>query len=209
MLSGFRSFEQQLLIWNRKATGQRAVLDSQARPLDIARLSDRELVFAILRWSALPGASRHHWGTDIDVYDEAARPEGYEVDLVPDEVNPGGMFGPLHAWLDDRILTGTSFGFYRPYDLDRGGRPGAMASELRPGRNRIPAAPDAGPPARDGRAGGPAPQGHRPRTPGRDPRTFRAQRESPGALRHPAGARRCLRKAHVGEVHDPNPEGQA
>ncbi len=24
---------------------------------------------AILRWSALPGASRHHWGTDIDVYD--------------------------------------------------------------------------------------------------------------------------------------------
>lgn len=121
VLSGFRSFEQQLSIWNRKATGQRAVLDSQARPLDIARLSDRELVFAILRWSALPGASRHHWGTDIDVYDEAARPEGYEVDLVPDEVNPGGMFGPLHAWLDDRILTGTSFGFYRPYDLDRGG----------------------------------------------------------------------------------------
>jgi len=121
ILSGFRSFEQQLAIWNRKATGQRAVLDSDARPLDISRLSDRELMLAILRWSALPGASRHHWGTDVDVYDEAARPTGYDVDLVPDEVNPGGMFGPLHAWLDERITTGASFGFYRPYDLDRGG----------------------------------------------------------------------------------------
>ncbi len=69
ILSGFRSFEEQLAIWNGKATGKRAVLDSAAVPLDITRLSERELVFAMLRWSALPGASRHHWGTDLDVYD--------------------------------------------------------------------------------------------------------------------------------------------
>lgn len=121
ILSGFRSFEKQLSIWNRKATGQLTVLDSDARPLDINTLSDRELVFAILRWSALPGASRHHWGTDIDVYDLAAKPEGYAVELVPAEVNPGGMFGPLHAWLDARMAAGTAFGFFRPYDLDRNG----------------------------------------------------------------------------------------
>lgn len=121
ILSGFRSFDDQLSIWNRKATGQRAVLDSEAAPLDIATLSPRELVFAILRWSALPGASRHHWGTDLDVYDEAARPAGYEIDLIPAEVNPGGMFGPLHAWLDERMATGAAFGFFRPYDRDRGG----------------------------------------------------------------------------------------
>lgn len=121
ILSGFRSFDQQLAIWNRKATGRRAVLDSQAMPLDIARLSERELMFAILRWSALPGASRHHWGTDLDVYDLDARPEGYEVELIPEEVNTGGMFGPLHEWLDARIAAGTSFGFFRPYDEDRGG----------------------------------------------------------------------------------------
>lgn len=121
ILSGFRSFDDQLSIWNRKATGKRAVLDSDAVPLDITTLSPHDLAFAILRWSALPGASRHHWGTDLDVCDERARPDGYEVDLIPAEVNPGGMFGPLHAWLDEQIAAGTAFGFFRPYDRDRGG----------------------------------------------------------------------------------------
>jgi LAS superfamily LD-carboxypeptidase LdcB len=121
VLSGFRSFERQLSIWNRKAGGQLAVLDSSARPLDIKRLSPRELAFAILRWSALPGASRHHWGTDLDVYDLAAKPDGYEVDLIPAEVEAGGMFAPLHEWLDRRIADRTSFGFFRPYDADRQG----------------------------------------------------------------------------------------
>jgi len=119
--SAFRGFDRQLGIWNRKAGGKQAVLDSNAVPLDIAKLTERELVFAILRWSALPGASRHHWGTDIDIFDEAARPEGYVVQEIPEEVNPGGMFGPLHQWLDERIAAGTSFGFFRPYDRDRGG----------------------------------------------------------------------------------------
>ena len=119
--SGFRAFEKQLSIWNRKATGQLAVLDSGALPLDIDLLNERELVFAILRWSALPGASRHHWGTDIDVIDAAARPEGYEIELVPEEVDSGGMFGPFHDWLDQRIATSTAFGFFRPYDQDRNG----------------------------------------------------------------------------------------
>jgi LAS superfamily LD-carboxypeptidase LdcB len=121
ILSGFRSFDRQLSIWNRKAAGELPVLDSHARPLDITRLSDAELVFAILRWSALPGASRHHWGTDLDVYDAAAQPAGYEIALVPSEYDGDGMFSPLSRWLDDRIASGTSMGFFRPYDRDRGG----------------------------------------------------------------------------------------
>ena len=121
LLSGFRGFERQLSIWNRKATGQLAVLDSNAVPLDITALTERELAFAILRWSALPGASRHHWGTDLDVYDAAAQPAGYEIELIPEEVEAGGMFAPLHEWLDERMGAGTAFGFFRPYDRDRGG----------------------------------------------------------------------------------------
>src|SRR5688572_7675147 len=54
ILSGFRGFDRQLVIWNEKATGRRVVLDSDAAPLDITTLSERDLVFAILRWSALP-----------------------------------------------------------------------------------------------------------------------------------------------------------
>ncbi len=121
ILSGFRDFARQLAIWNRKATGRQAVLDSNAVPLAIEQLSEKELVFAILRWSALPGASRHHWGTDLDVFDAAAKPEGYEIELLPEEVNSGGMFGPLHDWLDRRIAAHTAFGFFRPYDRDQNG----------------------------------------------------------------------------------------
>ncbi|MEQ1857320.1 MAG: M15 family metallopeptidase [Longimicrobiales bacterium] len=121
ILSGFRSFERQLSIWNRKCDGSLPVLDSAARPLDVPALAPRDLVLAILRWSALPGASRHHWGTDADVYDARAKPPAYTVELVPAEVDAGGMFAPLHEWLDERIAAGTAFGFFRPYDLDRGG----------------------------------------------------------------------------------------
>jgi hypothetical protein len=97
------------------------VLDSRAAPLDIEQLTKHELVYAILRWSALPGASRHHWGTDIDVYDENARPSGYEIELTPEEVDAGGMFAPLHEWLDQRLAAGAGHGFFRPYDQDRQG----------------------------------------------------------------------------------------
>ena len=121
VLSGFRGFERQLSIWNRKAAGELPVLDSEARPLDLATLHDVALAFAILRWSALPGASRHHWGTDLDVYDAAARPPGYEVELLPAEVDRGGMFAPMHEWLDERIARDAAWGFFRPYDRDRGG----------------------------------------------------------------------------------------
>ncbi len=121
VLSGFRGFDRQLSIWNRKVSGELPVLDSLGAPLDIATLTPRELVLAILRWSAIPGASRHHWGTDMDVFDAASTPAGYEVQLLPSEVERGGMHAPLHEWLDARIATGTAFGFFRPYDVDRGG----------------------------------------------------------------------------------------
>ncbi len=98
ILSGFRSFAHQLSIWNRKASGQLAVLDSDAAPLDIRTLTERDLVFAILRWSALPGASRHHWGTDLDVFDAAAKPDGYEIELIP-----GGSPGRRHVRSDARL----------------------------------------------------------------------------------------------------------
>lgn len=121
ILSGFRDFDRQLGIWNRKAAGQQPVLDSSAKPLDIEQLSEKDLAFAILRWSALPGASRHHWGTDLDVFDAAAKPDGYEIELIPEEVNSGGMFGPMHDWLDDRIAADTAYGFFRPYEWDQNG----------------------------------------------------------------------------------------
>jgi LAS superfamily LD-carboxypeptidase LdcB len=119
--SSFRSFDRQLLIWNEKALGLRPLYDSSGHPLAYEQLSPWELAQAILRWSALPGASRHHWGTDLDIYDRAVVPEGYQVQLSPREVSEGGPFHPLHSWLDRQLATDSAEGFFRPYDRDRGG----------------------------------------------------------------------------------------
>lgn len=117
--SGHRGFERQLLIWNAKARGERAVLDDRGRPVELSRLADIDKVFAILRWSALPGASRHHWGTDMDVWDRAAVPADYALQLVAEEYAPGGPFARLASWLaSDEVA---ALGFYRPYREDRGG----------------------------------------------------------------------------------------
>lgn len=121
LASGFRDYDRQLAIWNGKATGQRPLLDDQCRPLAAATLEAGALLHAILRWSALPGASRHHWGSDIDVYDRAALAPSATVELVAAEVADDGPFGPFHRWLDDRIASGRSHGFFRPYATDRGG----------------------------------------------------------------------------------------
>jgi LAS superfamily LD-carboxypeptidase LdcB len=119
--SGFRSFERQLLIFNAKARGERPVLDDSGSAIAMSGLSPEQQLHAILRYSALPGASRHHWGSDIDIYDGAAMPEGYQLQLTPEEVADDGMFGGLHRWLDTQIASGTAAGFYRPFAADTGG----------------------------------------------------------------------------------------
>jgi|AntAceMinimDraft_5_1070358.scaffolds.fasta_scaffold00166_22 LAS superfamily LD-carboxypeptidase LdcB len=119
--SSFRSFARQVVIWNGKASGVRAVHDDDGCDVCIASLTALETLHAIMRFSAIPGTSRHHWGTDLDVFDAAALPTQYQLQLSPAEVAPGGLFDPLHRWLDERMATATSHGFYRPYGKDRGG----------------------------------------------------------------------------------------
>lgn len=116
--SAFRHFDRQRQIWNAKFRGERPVLDATGQPLDLAPLGEARRVEAILTWTALPGASRHHWGTDLDVIDRAAMPEGYAVRLEAAEYAPDGLFGPLTSWLDRNIRR---FGFFRPYVSGRGG----------------------------------------------------------------------------------------
>ena len=111
--SGYRSFARQQQIWNAKALGQRAVYDLQGEQLDILQLPPAQRVSAILNWSALPGTSRHHWGSDIDIFDAAAMPDGYTVQLSRTEADT--VFAELHRWLEQRIAAGQSHGFYRPY----------------------------------------------------------------------------------------------
>jgi LAS superfamily LD-carboxypeptidase LdcB len=112
IISGFRSFEQQLAIWNDKWQGYRPVYSRQGRPLNILSMSDIERYKAISLWSALPGLSRHHWGTDFDVFSSHALSDGYQVQLQPEEFATGGPCNELNTWMEANL---ESFGFFRPY----------------------------------------------------------------------------------------------
>lgn len=111
-VSGFRDFERQLAIWNGKFSGTRPLLDAAGRAIEASQLSPPERITAILRWSALPGASRHHWGTDVDLIDANAVAPGYQVQLTAQEYAESGPFARLAAWLG---VHAPRFGFFRPY----------------------------------------------------------------------------------------------
>ena len=119
LVSSFRDFDRQTTIFNRKWTGQAQLLDIKGDELSYEALSDNEKLHAILTWSALPGGSRHHWGTDIDVYDRAAVHNwGGKFNLVESEYLTGGPCHKLSCWLADNM---EKFGFYRPFSVNTGG----------------------------------------------------------------------------------------
>lgn len=116
--SGFRSFERQLSIWNQKAAGHRPVLDAKGLVVDLSTLSESEQVFAILQWSALPGVSRHHWGSEVDVFDLSAIDPGYQLQLTVEETTGNGPFTEFYRWLNGWLET--QHNFFRPYIAGRG-----------------------------------------------------------------------------------------
>jgi len=115
--SSFRDFDRQSMIWNNKFSGSRPVYNKQQQPVDLTKLTDINKCIAIMRYSALPGASRHHLGTDLDIFDKAAVNDDYKLQLTPNEYEQGGPFAPMSDWLNNNLA---KFGFYRPYkhDLD-------------------------------------------------------------------------------------------
>ena len=117
-VSGFRDFERQLALWNGKFRGERPVLDAASRPLESMSLTVEARTAAILVWSALPGASRHHWGSDCDVIDARALRPGETPALLSIDYAPGGRYDRLAQWLGRNAH---DFGFFHPYDRDRGG----------------------------------------------------------------------------------------
>jgi len=116
--SSFRDFNRQSAIWNAKFSNKRVVLNKAQQAVELNSLSDIEKCTAIMLYSALPGASRHHLGTDLDIFDKGAVSDDYELQLTPDEYQHGGPFAELSQWLDTHLA---EFGFYRPYQHDLGG----------------------------------------------------------------------------------------
>src|SRR5690625_6663701 len=66
--SATRNFEYQKSIWERKWNGESPIENGEILPETTSDPVERAL--KILRYSSMPGSSRHHWGTDIDLRSE-------------------------------------------------------------------------------------------------------------------------------------------
>lgn len=95
-LSGFRSFERQREIWNRKIEKF------------LKEVGEDEAVRLVLRHSAFPGTSRHGWGTDVDI----AGIKKVESPLEHEHYRDGGVYHDLYLWLKEN---GERFGFHQVY----------------------------------------------------------------------------------------------
>ena len=102
LVSAFRSFERQQYIWEDKYKRYTA-----------EGMSPKKAIEHILKYSTIPGTSRHHWGTDIDITDSNA-PKQKRV-LVPEKFHNNGPFAPLRKWMEKNA---NRFGFYLVYTND-------------------------------------------------------------------------------------------
>jgi LAS superfamily LD-carboxypeptidase LdcB len=64
IVSATRTFHDQRRIWQRKWTGAQSV-DGRNLARKVPNPIERARI--ILKYSSMPGTSRHHWGTDIDI----------------------------------------------------------------------------------------------------------------------------------------------
>ncbi len=119
--SGFRGYDHQLQIVNDKWLGLREVTDAKGFKLEYGSVSDQIWLKAILRYSALPGTSRHHWGTDIDIWDQSIVGQGFTPKLIYSEYTGAGEFSEMTEWLDRLVAADDAEGFFKPYKEDRGG----------------------------------------------------------------------------------------
>ena len=108
--SAWRSFARQLGIVAAKMDGRRPVLDENERALEISTLDLRSRLRAVMRFSALPGFSRHHFGTDFDVYAENCLPPGQKLQLTAFEYD--SYFFEFGNWLSANL---EKYGFMRPF----------------------------------------------------------------------------------------------
>lgn len=99
VVSAFRSFQRQKEIFEGKYnryTGN--------------GLAPLVAIEKIIEYSTIPGTSRHHWGTDIDIIDaNAPRPSSV---LQAKNFHGTGPFCKMKEWLNDNA---ESFGFYEVY----------------------------------------------------------------------------------------------
>lgn len=99
VVSSYRSFKKQKSIFENKY--QRFLKEG---------LTPTESISKTIEYSTIPGTSRHHWGTDIDIID-ANSPKPKSV-LEEEHFYGNGPYCKLKEWMDKNS---ESFGFYEVY----------------------------------------------------------------------------------------------
>ncbi|MBL4709921.1 MAG: M15 family metallopeptidase [Flavobacteriales bacterium] len=98
--SAHRDFSYQNKIWTKKFNR----FTNGGDKTDVA-------IHRIIEYSTIPGTSRHHWGTEIDIID--ANQELREGDKLQAKFFVEGQaYGALKNWMDEHA---NSFGFYLVY----------------------------------------------------------------------------------------------
>ena len=111
VLSATRDFQHQKRIWENKWHG-RQTLHGNILATDIHDPAERAL--EILRFSAMPGTSRHHWGTDID------------LNSLNNSYFESGQGLKVYEWLK---ANAAGFGFCQPYTQHGQQRKGGYEEE--------------------------------------------------------------------------------
>lgn len=102
VISSYRSFDAQKTIWNRKY-----------RNLIADGVEPEAAIETIVQYSSIPGTSRHHWGTDLDIVEGSG--DIPEDPLQSDFFQEGGPYHNLYLWLKENA---SSYHFYEPYTND-------------------------------------------------------------------------------------------
>jgi len=99
VVSSYRSYAHQNGIWERKYKAYR----NQG-------LSHEKTIEKIIQYSTIPGTSRHHWGTDLDIIDSTKGIPSNPLSEI--HFNEGGKMHKFKLWLDENS---EKFGFYLVY----------------------------------------------------------------------------------------------
>lgn len=99
IISATRNFDAQKGIWEAKWTGQRRTTGVDG---DITQVlpDAKDRALKILEYSSMPGSSRHHWGTDID------------LNNLNNDYFESGEGKKIYAWLRAHAR---EYGFCQPY----------------------------------------------------------------------------------------------
>ncbi len=106
IVSATRNFARQKQIWEAKWRGER-LLEGKEKANEVYP-DPAERALAILRYSSMPGTSRHHWGTDMD------------LNALNNEYFDAGEGRKIHDWL---TAHGAEYGFCQPYSPRGSDRP--------------------------------------------------------------------------------------